>query len=120
MAKTSGRAAKDGGSRRLGEVIRELRESAGLTQHALAKAATIDQAVLARVENETRAGVQFATVCRLAAALGVSLDDLAAAAGLKGRRTASPRAGVSAKTLAEITRARLALERALRELATLD
>lgn len=53
----------------------------------------IDPVVLLRTEQEPREGVQFATVARLADALDVSLDDLAASVGL--RRAREPAASVN-------------------------
>lgn len=66
----------------LGRVILELREEVGLTRRALARAAKLDPATLSRIETEDRVGLRFVTVCQLAAALGVSLDEIAARAGL--------------------------------------
>lgn len=66
----------------LGQAIRELREQAGVTRSALARAAHLDPAVLSRIEAGERSDLRFSTVCRLAAALGVSTDDIAARAGL--------------------------------------
>jgi transcriptional regulator with XRE-family HTH domain len=101
----------------LGPLIRSLRIRAGISRHALARLAKIDPAVLARIEESARPGVQFATVARLAEALGVSLDDLAASIGLrklKGRKPTEP--GESAAIMAKARKARGFLQRALREL----
>lgn len=106
----------------LGQVIIELRESVGLSQTALARAAKIDPAILSRLESGARDAVQFATLCRLAQALGVSLDDVAGATGLcepKQRPTALPSRAEQlalAERLGEIERL---LERALASLAEL-
>ena len=67
----------------LGKVIRSLRIKAGISRHALAKLAHLDPAVLTRIEEEERPGGRFATVCRLAEALDVSIDQLASDAGLR-------------------------------------
>lgn len=119
MAKSPARG-KTQAAPRLGSVIRRLREVAGLTQHALAKAAAVDQAVLARIEGTARAGVQFDTVCRLARALDVSLDALAAEAGLGRRSTGTLKPGSKANHIGEIAKARKALERALLELDRIE
>lgn len=71
--------------RPLGEVIREFRERAGLSQLGLAKALGMDQPAIARIESARRGGMQFATMCRVASALGVSLDEIAGRAGLSNR-----------------------------------
>jgi len=107
----------DKAKKSVGEVIKSLRKRVGITRHALAKAAQIDPAVLARLENDPRPGVQFATICRLAEALDVSVDDLAIDAGLK--RTIKRSAKGGPPSILVVTRARSArglLQRALREL----
>lgn len=70
----------------LGQVFRRLREEAGLTRFALAKAARLDPAVLTRIETDERPNMRFSTVCQIAGALGVSMDDIAARAGLLRRK----------------------------------
>lgn len=44
--------------------------------------AGIDPAIISRLESGDRDSVRFETLCRISVALGVSLDDLAAALGL--------------------------------------
>ncbi len=66
----------------LGRALRALRERAGLQATALARAADLSQGTLTRLEKDERQGIQLSTACRLAAALGISVDELAAKAGL--------------------------------------
>ena len=61
---------------------RSLRERAGLQATALARAANLSQGTLTRLEKDERQGIQLSTACRLAAALGISVDELASKAGL--------------------------------------
>lgn len=101
----------------LGDVLRALRGSAGITRQALAKAAGIDPAALARIETQSGAGIPFATLCRLADALDVSLDDLAGAAGLRRNKREKERAiDGHARLKARAQRARELLRRSLLEL----
>ena len=74
----------------LGDVIRTLRESSGLSRNALARAAKIDPAILTRLEQNERDTVRVTTLCRIAEALDVSLDDLASAAGFFSKRRGRP------------------------------
>lgn len=65
----------------LAQVISSARIRAGLSQHALAREVGIAANHLARIESGTKALPRFDTVARLAAALGLSLDDVAAELG---------------------------------------
>lgn len=85
-----------------------------MSRNALARAAGVDTAALARIEDEERPGMQFATVHKLASALGVSLDDLALGA-LSGARE-HKRATQSAAALRRTLTARGLLIDALHEL----
>jgi transcriptional regulator with XRE-family HTH domain len=61
----------------VGQVIRELREAAGLPRTEVARKAKIDPSVLWRLENPKKgAQPSFDLVARVVAALGVSLDDV--------------------------------------------
>lgn len=66
----------------LGQLIGELREEAGISRSALAKAAKLSPPEVSRIELEGRTNLRFSTVCRIASVLGISLDDLASRAGL--------------------------------------
>jgi transcriptional regulator with XRE-family HTH domain len=57
------------------------REGAGLTQNALARRARMTASQVSQVESGKRVDPQFSTVARLAAALGVPLDEIAALGG---------------------------------------
>lgn len=63
-------------------MIRELREEAGLTRNALAKAACLDPAALMRIEDGDLKDPRFSTVCQIAVALGLPVDAIAARVGL--------------------------------------
>lgn len=60
----------------LGERIAELREKRGMSRYALAKAAKVDPSYLGKIESGERDNAGWLYVCRIADALGVSLDDL--------------------------------------------
>lgn len=66
----------------LGRAIRDLREELGLGRGAVARAAHLDPTALFRIEKGERKAPSFATICAISVALGVSLDELAARAGL--------------------------------------
>ena len=94
---------------RLGTSLRKAREQAGLSQSGLARAAGIAPDVVSRIESGARANPGFATVARLASALGLSLDALAR--GSTTLRTSSARVeSVQAREAAR--KARLLLKRA--------
>lgn len=65
----------------LGQAIREIRQVAGVTQKGLAEAAGIDQSYLSMIESDQRRNPGTKVVARLAQALQISMDDLAARAG---------------------------------------
>jgi transcriptional regulator with XRE-family HTH domain len=58
-----------------GEQIRQLREQAGLSQNALARAAGIDSTHVSRIENAKQGVPRRTTVVKLIRALGFSLTD---------------------------------------------
>jgi transcriptional regulator with XRE-family HTH domain len=74
----------------VGEVLRAMREDADLSRSAVARRAKMEPNALLRVE--TGGSPSFEMVWRVARALGVSLDAVAAAAFGKGAR---PKAQVS-------------------------
>lgn len=65
----------------IGKGLKEARERAGLTQNALARRARMTASQVSQVESGKRVDPQFSTVVRLAVALGVSLDEIAALGG---------------------------------------
>ncbi|MBI4600617.1 MAG: helix-turn-helix transcriptional regulator [Planctomycetes bacterium] len=54
----------------LGDLIREIRESQGLTQAQLARKVHTSQSAIARIEDADYTGHKLGTVARIAAALG--------------------------------------------------
>jgi transcriptional regulator with XRE-family HTH domain len=58
-----------------GESLKQLREQAGLSQNALARAAGIDSTHLSRIENAKQGAPRMTTVVKLVRALGLSLTD---------------------------------------------
>lgn len=72
----------------IGALLRAHREAVGLSQVALARRLRISQQVLSRIESGARQDPRFSTIARAAGILGISLDGLAAEAGL-GPRPAS-------------------------------
>lgn len=98
----------------LGRAIADLRQRLKLSQAALARAARLDPGELGRIESGERKTPSFQTVCRIAVALGVSLDELAGSAGLiKRKRAPSGRWTAPAGSVASLR----ALETALRKAA---
>src|SRR5580692_11007902 len=69
-------------SKRIGPAIRAHREAEGLSQAAVARKAGIHAAMLSRIERDERSDPYFSTIAKVAAVLGLSLDELAAEAGL--------------------------------------
>ncbi len=65
----------------LGQAIRAIRQAEGLSQKELAQAAGIDQSYLSMIESDQRRNPGIRIMSRLARALRVSMDELAAHAG---------------------------------------
>ncbi len=63
-------------ARRLGTVIKKLREEKGLSQQALAKKAKVTDAYIAMLETGVRKNPTIDTLKRLAKALKVKVGDL--------------------------------------------
>ncbi len=80
----------------VGEVLQGIREAADLSRSAVARKAGMEPGALFRVENGS--APTFELVWRVAKALGVSLDEVAAAAF---GRAARPKADASAAYVAE-------------------
>ena len=66
-------------------MLKAARERAGMSQSDLARTAGISPNMISRLEAGERQAPTFATVAKLASALGVSLDAVAAATGTAGR-----------------------------------
>lgn len=104
----------------LGRVIMQARKEANLRPVDLARAAGLDPAALSRIEREERPNLTFATACQIAAALGLSLDDLANRAGmLKSRGVVRGGAGQGATFLKGVAALESLLERASSKAASL-
>jgi transcriptional regulator with XRE-family HTH domain len=88
-------------SKRIGPAIRAHREAEGLSQAAVARRAGIHAAMLSRIERDERSDPYFSTIAKVAAVLGLSLDELAAEAGLPSVRRVRPAASAEAIRLDE-------------------
>ncbi|RYG58238.1 MAG: XRE family transcriptional regulator [Alphaproteobacteria bacterium] len=75
MARISVKQDDEGRLVQLGAGVRAIRESAGLSQEALADAAGIDRSHMSRIERGRR-NVSFLNVCRIADALGCKPSDI--------------------------------------------
>jgi transcriptional regulator with XRE-family HTH domain len=69
-------------AKKLGEVIREMRKHAKISQSTLCREAGLSPTILSRLEAGERSGMQFDNLCRIARALDVTLDEIAIEAGL--------------------------------------
>ena len=72
----------DPASEKLAAIVHELRKARGLSITELAQSAQIDGAILSRIEAGTKMP-SFRTLCRLADALNLSLDDIAQRLGYR-------------------------------------
>jgi transcriptional regulator with XRE-family HTH domain len=88
-------------SKRIGPAIRAHREAEGLSQAAVARRAGIHAAMLSRIERDERSDPYFSTIAKVAAVLGLSLDELAAEAGLPSVRRARSATSAEAVRLDE-------------------
>lgn len=109
--------------KKVGLVLRAARESAGISQSALAQRIGISAGQLAQIENGQRADPYFSSVARIAGALGLSLDSVAALCGIVGfskapRRPISRRA-IRIKIGEELDKAQREIEKAAKRLGAL-
>ena len=74
-------------ARKIGEVLRQARQEAGLSIRDLERLTGMASAAISQVENGVRRDPGFSTVLRLARATGISLDDLVVR--IEGRTTTS-------------------------------
>lgn len=72
-------------ARKIGEVLRQARQEAGLSIRDLERLTGMASAAISQVENGVRRDPGFSTVLRLARATGISLDDLVVR--IEGRTT---------------------------------
>lgn len=63
-------------TKRLGHVLKQLREAKGLTQDALAKRAKVTRPYITMLEAGVKKNPSLATLKRIAGALGVSVTEL--------------------------------------------
>lgn len=78
----------------LGDLIRDLREKAGLTQAQLARKVGTSQSAIARIEDANYTGSKLATIAKIAAALGHQVEvNLVKAKGAPRRGRETPRDG---------------------------
>lgn len=101
-------------SKRIGPAIRAHREAEGLSQAAVARQAGIHAAMLSRIERDERSDPYFSTIAKVAAVLGLSLDELAAEAGLPSVRRVRSAASADAVRLDETSRRYPAIYRGLK------
>jgi transcriptional regulator with XRE-family HTH domain len=98
----------------------ELREETGVSRASLARAAKLAPAEVTRIETESRTNLRFQTVCRLAAAFGITTDEIAVRAGLKARSMAREKRALSPAIVeANLRSATSSLRKALEELTAL-
>ncbi|MEC1177303.1 helix-turn-helix transcriptional regulator [Metasolibacillus meyeri] len=56
--------------------LQEVREAKGISRYQLSKLAGVNESTLQMIENSEDPNPTFKTMCKLADALGVKLDDL--------------------------------------------
>lgn len=78
--------ATTGGSEKLGQYVRQVRESQGLSVRGLAAAAEVDATWLSRLEHGTYSSPDPRSLWRLSRALGIEVADLYLAAGYRDGR----------------------------------
>lgn len=109
--------------KKVGPVLRAARESAGVSQSALARRVGISAAQLAQIENGHRANPHFLTVARIAGAMGLSLDAVASLCGVAGfskpQRDLSPRRTVRIRIDDELGKAQRDIEKVAKRIGGL-
>jgi transcriptional regulator with XRE-family HTH domain len=100
-------------SKRIGAAIKARRQSEGLSQAAVARRARIHAPMLSRIERDERSDPYFSTIAKVAAAIGLSLDQLAAEAGLPAvRRIRATSSAETARIDEDLTLVKRNLDRA--------
>lgn len=106
--------------RKVGAVLKGARESAGISQSALAKRIGISASQLAQIESGKRVDPYFSSVARVAGALGMSLDAVATACGIAGFSSrpskAKPLKATTVKAADQMRQAQRDLEKVLKRL----
>ena len=101
----------------MGEVLKELRERAALSQSTLARKIGITQAQMSRLESGDRKDPGFETIARIARVTGASLDQIALDAGYLGEEAIRRPSLTELRGMSRgVTRARDALKRLDRDL----
>lgn len=95
----------------IGSLLRAARERASLTQTAVSKQLGLGAGQLSQIESGRTVSPEFATVARIAAVVGLSLDELASECGYDGRRS-----GDGSMALRRLTAANERIESILRSL----
>ena len=75
VARISGQHDADGQLKALGDAVRRLRKSAGLSQEALADMAGVDRSHMGKIERGER-NITFLNIARVASALNARPSDL--------------------------------------------
>lgn len=82
----------------LGDILRRGRERIGLNQSELAERVGIAANHVSRIESSEKAAPRFETVAKIASELGLSLDEISAACGLRTKTSI----GVSLTAIADL------------------
>jgi transcriptional regulator with XRE-family HTH domain len=102
--------------KKVGPILRTARQGAGVSQSALARRVGISGSQLAQIENGQRVDPHFSTVARIAGAMGLSLDAIAASCGISGfgrtQRDGIPRRAGDLKLADDVGKVRRDLGRA--------
>jgi len=101
-------------ARKIGEVLREARLQAKLSIRDVERTSGMPAGAISQIETGARVDPGFSSVTRLAKAIGVSLDDLAARVVGSGSKSAEKRGAAIA--LAEIVKFQSESERAAKRL----
>jgi len=88
----------------LGSTLRQAREATGLSLRGLARKIGISPAQISQIEGGTRKSPGFQSIAKIAAALSLSLDEVAAAAGLGAEPSAGTPRPTAAFPLDEVKR----------------
>lgn len=100
--------------KRVGEVFRRARIDAGLSLRDVAAITGMSDGQISQIEGGVRSDPKFSTIARLAGAIGISLDRLAAECGYSGietpRMSVEPSARERAALLRNLESAKAAAE----------
>lgn len=91
--------------RNVGVVLKAARLEAGLSVRDLERASGVTTALIAKLESGSRPDPSFRTIERLAAAIGISLDEVASRARGGAKAESAPSEASRAKALAALDKA---------------